>query len=101
MASNGLSRAFSLLFGNIRPIAKMLITEGQETYVSERFLIHNDNARIHIIVDTKVNAHSAAALNSLSAEDLQRLLDSAIQKEDYDAAAKINEALERLDDHPE
>ena len=93
---SGLAKALNILFGNVKPVARMLVNEADQTFVSERYLIVSDNARMHIIIDTKLDAMDTKQLRTLDKHELNRLLDEAIKNEDYSKAAEINEALDRL-----
>lgn len=93
---SGLAKALSMLFGNVKPVARMLVNEGDQTFVSERYLIISDNVRMHIIVDTKVDAVDPKQLGNLTKQQLNELLDKAIKDEDYAKASQINDALEQF-----
>lgn len=62
------------------PVNTGLIHDGNVTFSTERYTISNNNYRIHIIVESKL-------------EDLDEALQRALDNEDYHQAEKINQII--------
>ena len=92
---SSLGKALAMLLGEVKPVARSFIQDN-DTYLSERYLIISDNVRLHIIVDTKVEA--LKNMEGLDVPQLNKLLDEAIKNEDYAKAAELRDIIERLTD---
>ena len=92
---NSLAKALSLLFQDIKPVSRS-ITQDTDTYLTERYLIISDKVRFHLVIDTKISALNNVGLADLDLPKLNKLLEEAIEKEDYARASEIRDVLERL-----
>lgn len=77
---SALIKAISSFLSVYQPIKKGINQEGTVTYEFEQYTLYNNNHRIHIIVESKL-------------EDLDKALQDALDAEDYHLADRINDLI--------